>query len=217
VGEKTKLSFPQFFSGNPELWIPAFAGMAIKGGNSMSKITVLTASHYTKLVKDVRKLIEEGKARATAAANQELVQAYWQVGKRISEEGLVENAGYGDAILEDLSDELGVDPSTLKRCIYFFQTYNRAPRGTNLSWTHYRSLLAINNDQERSWYEDLVETDGLNTTQLAKAIKNDRYAQSGQGQRKKSAAKLKRPAEPTYIYKAVVDRVIDGDIRQSAN
>ncbi|MCK5266625.1 MAG: DUF1016 domain-containing protein, partial [Spirochaetes bacterium] len=63
----------------------------------MKKKTTLTSARYTKLLKDVRRIIEEGKARATRAANEELVLAYWQVGERISVEKLTENAGYGDA------------------------------------------------------------------------------------------------------------------------
>ena len=75
----------------------------------MPKNSILTPSRYTKLVKDIRVLIEEGRARATRAANQELVQTYWNVGRRICEEGLTENAGYSQAILEDLAEELSID------------------------------------------------------------------------------------------------------------
>ena len=178
----------------------------------MTTKSVLTGSRYAKLLKDVRGIIEEGKARAARAANQELARTYRQVGKRVCDEGLIENAGYGDAVLEDLSDELGIDLSTLKRCVYFFQTYNSAPRGTNLTWSRYRRLLPRRDDAERQWYENLAETDGLNAPQLSKAIKEDRYGRSRKGKDKKGAdVKLKRPAEATYVYKAIVERVIDGD------
>ena len=177
----------------------------------MKKKTTLTSARYTKLLKDVRRIIEEGKARATRAANEELVLAYWQVGERISVEKLTENAGYGDAILEDLSEEIGIDSSTLKRCIYFFQTYNRAPSGTNLSWSHYRELLPLKDDTQRQWYEDLAEDEGLNVAQLTKVIKEDRYGQSRSGSKKSQKLTLKRPTEATYVYKAIVERVIDGD------
>ena len=178
----------------------------------MATKTVLTAARYTKLLADIRRIIEEGKARATRMANEELVRAYWQVGERLIEEKLTENAGYGDAVLEDLSEEIGMDTSTLKRCIYFFQTYNHAPSGTNLSWSHYRELLPVKNDTERQWYEDLAEDEGLNVAQLSKVIKDDRYARFRGNKDKASAdVTLKRPAEATYVYKAAVERVIDGD------
>ena len=173
---------------------------------------ILTESRYAKLLKDIRGFIEEGRRRAAQSARQELVETYWQIGKRICDEGLIENAGYGDAVLADVSDDLDVDLSTLKRCVNFFQTYNSAPRGTNLTWSHYRALLPVKDDAERQWYEDLTENDGLNVPLLSKAIKEDRYGWS----RKKAGARhavplLKRPSEATYVYKAIVERVIDGD------
>jgi len=174
--------------------------------------TILSNSRYRKLLADIRHLVEEGKKLATRAANHELIQTYWKVGKRISEEGLTENAGYGDSILEDLSDELGIDLSTLKRCIYFFQTYNSATSSTNLSWSHYKYLLSINNVQERTWYEDTADEQGWNVLQLGKAIKEERYVQHQKSKGKKPAApQLKRPSQSTYLYKAIVERVVDGD------
>ena len=178
----------------------------------MSKSTVLSESRYAKLLKDVRRLIVEGKERATRVASDELVCAYWQVGERIAEEGLTQNAGYNQAVLEDLAEELGIDYTTLTRCIHFFQTYKVAPRGKNLTWSHYRYLLPVKDDAQRQWYEDLAEDDGLNATLLSKAIKEDRYGRSRKGKDKReSDVKLKRPTEATYVYKAVVERVIDGD------
>ena len=65
----------------------------------MPQNTVLTESRYAKLVSDIRRLVEEGKARAVRAASQELVQTYWAIGKRICDEGLSQNAGYNRSIL----------------------------------------------------------------------------------------------------------------------
>ena len=89
----------------------------------MTEGTVLTETRYAKLVRDIRKLLTEGKARAQQAVAQELVRTYWEVGKRLTEEDITGRAHYGESILEDLSDELGVDPRTLQHAILFFQTY----------------------------------------------------------------------------------------------
>ncbi|MCK5180132.1 MAG: thermonuclease family protein [Candidatus Omnitrophica bacterium] len=178
----------------------------------MSTKTVLTESRYAKLLADIRRLIAEGKARATRAANEELVHTYWQVGKRICEEGLIENAGYGDAILQDLSEELNIDIRTLQRCIVFFNAYKTATSSRNLTWSHYKHLLPITDGGEREWYEDLAVNDGLNVGQLSRAIKEDRYGQSLKNKCKKiTSKKLARPTKATYVYKAIVERVIDGD------
>ena len=138
--------------------------------------------------------------------------AYWQVGKRITEEGLLENAGYGEAVLHDLADELNIDFTTLTRCIHFFQTYKVAPRSNNLTWSQYKTLIPVRDEAQRQWYADLAVTEKLNAPQLSKAIKEDRYEQFQKTKGKmKGASKLKRPTESTYLYKAHVERVIDGD------
>ena len=178
----------------------------------MNQGTVLTEAKQAKLVADIRRLIEEGRARAGQAAKQEMVKTYWQVGERIDQEGLTENAGYGQAILEDLAEELGIDVSTLKRCVYFFQTYNSATSSTNLSWSHYKYLLSIHDDQERTWYEQAADKQDWNVLQLSHAIKENKYAKAKKSKgTKTSSPKLKRPTKATYVYKAYVDRVIDGD------
>ena len=178
----------------------------------MIKPNLLSNPGHQKLLLDLRHLIEEGRKKASRAAQHEVVQTYWKIGKRITEEGLTENAGYGEFVLEDLSDELTIDLSTLKRCIYFFQTYNSATSSTNLSWSHYKYLLSINDDQERQWYEQTADGENWNVLRLGNAIKNRKYAQSQTDKGEKTHSPgLKRPTEATYIYKAIVERVVDGD------
>lgn len=178
----------------------------------MPKTNVLTQTRYSKLLKDIRKLIAEGREQATLAVNQGLVQTYWNVGKRISNEGLVENAGYGEAVLRDIAEELNIDYTTLTRSVRFFRTYNIAPRGNYLNWSHYRALLPIHDKAQRQWYENLAADEKFTAPQLGKAIKEERYEQSQKNKGKKvRIQKLKRPTEATYVYKAYVERVIDGD------
>ncbi len=178
----------------------------------MTKTPILTQSRYSKLLKDVRALIEEGKQQATEASRAILVRTYWEIGKRISAERLRENAGYGRSILQDLSGELDIDVRTLQRSVHFFHTYNTATGSRNLTWSHYKYLLTINNDKERKWYEKSSQRKEWNVSQLSTAIKEQRYQkfQKSRGENI-TAAKLTRPTTPTYIYKAFVDRVIDGD------
>ncbi len=170
--------------------------------------TTLTDSRYAKLVADIRKLIEEGQNRAAAAANRILIESYWQIGKRIAEEGLLENAGYGDAVLEDLSEELDIDATTLRRCILFSQEYKSATGSTNLTWSHYKYLLSLTDDAQREWYENETDKNRWSVLQLSRAIKEDRYEPKDTP---KTSAKLTRPTGPAYLYKAQVERVIDGD------
>jgi len=177
----------------------------------MPQTTVLTKSRYRKLVDDLKQIIHEGRERAKSAVNQELIQTYWDLGKRIIKEDLSENANYAALILEDVAEELAMDPSTLKRSVYFFQTYQvRAPRRTNITWSHYQELIAVRPDVARKFYEDLTTRENWTRDDLRNAIKNKMWLEN-QGLKKKRGNQLKRPDKALYVYKAIVERVIDGD------
>ena len=174
---------------------------------------VLTKMQYTQLAGDIRDLIREGKLQAEAAVRQKLVETYWNVGKRLTEEGLTQRANYGESVLEDLAQEININLTTLKQSILFFNRYKiSTPRGTNLSWAHYRELSGISDGLERKYYEGLAIDEGLTRNQLVDAIKRQDYVETqAAGTRKKTAKKLTRPTAATYVYKAIVQRVIDGD------
>jgi len=172
----------------------------------------LTTSKYKALLADLRRIVEQGRQRARRAVHQELAATYWEVGRRIVEEGLTDRAGYGEAVLEGLSEELGIDVRTLQQSILFFQTYKTSPRAHNLSWSHYRVLMSIKDDEQRIWYESVADKDGITRNTLAKWVKEGRfYEYNDPTGAPPEEAKLIRPVEPTYLYKALVERVIDGD------
>ena len=178
----------------------------------MADTGVLTAPRYAKLVQEMRALLATGKARAQAAVTQALVQTYWAIGKRLSEEHLTGRANYGESVLEDLADELDVDVTTLRRAVQFFEVYKSAPRGANLTWAHFKELLALKDTDARQFYEQETQRLGWTRDQLVSAIAKEAYESSDGGKTRKTRTKpLTRPTEPTYVYQAEVERVIDGD------
>ena len=52
---------------------------------------VLDDKAYARLLKDVQKLLGEGRERVTKALKEETVRAYWEVGKRIAAIRAVQN------------------------------------------------------------------------------------------------------------------------------
>jgi endonuclease YncB( thermonuclease family) len=170
----------------------------------------LSENRYAKLLADIRRLLAEGKDRAQRAATQELVRTYWTIGQRLTEEELAEQAGYGEAVMERLADELNTDVRTLQRTIAFYRAYKEPPK-TSLSWSHYRELLVLP-DKDRIHYEAEAEKEGWTRDQLIRAIElGEQQAAQPDGGKGKAAKKLARPTESTYVYGAEVRRVIDGD------
>jgi hypothetical protein len=91
-----------------------------------------------------------------------MVGAYWEVGRVIVEEEQAgkESAGYGKRVLEGLAGRLqaefgkGFDQSNLRNMRTFFVTYPiRDALRHELSWTHYRLLLRLDNPTARAFYE----------------------------------------------------------------
>jgi endonuclease YncB( thermonuclease family) len=169
----------------------------------------LTESRYIKLLADIRRLMAEGKGRAQMAATQELVRTYWTIGQRLADEEITEQAGYGDAVMEKLAEELKTDVRTLQRSIAFYRAYKEPPN-TSLSWSHYRELLVLP-EKERAYYEAQAIKEGWTRDQLARAIELGEQQATQPGGGKSGAKKLARPTEATYVYGAAVARVIDGD------
>ncbi|MBW2736457.1 MAG: hypothetical protein JRH20_29065, partial [Deltaproteobacteria bacterium] len=66
------------------------------------KIT-LSQRTYELLVRDLRKLLVDGKLHAEAAAGRELVLTYHALGRRILKAKLTERAGYASALMQRLA------------------------------------------------------------------------------------------------------------------
>jgi len=182
---------------------------------------VLVKTQYTRLREELRGIISEGKARLSRIVQSEIARMYWHVGKRLAQADLSRQAHYGDSIMEDLAEELEIEITTLRDSVLFFQQYkNRVPQDMNLPWSHYRHLMRIADQRKRKYYEDLAVRRGLTRDQLVRAIQGDGYAKredtghppGGEaGKTQDTRKKLKRPTKVTYVYKALVERVIDGD------
>jgi endonuclease YncB( thermonuclease family) len=171
---------------------------------------LLTKRQYQKLLTDLRAIIGEGKQEAERAAAQALTESYWSIGKRIAKEKLTTRAAYHNAILTDLSEDLGIGVRTLQRTVTFYQTYKRPPHVQGLSWAHYRVLMQLQDAKERAFYEQLAAEDALSVHRLTAAITGAHYT-SAQDQPKGKHLQLPRPTNPSYLYKAEPRDIVDAD------
>ena len=132
-----------------------------------------------KAYNNIRLILDKARSRAYHAVNSELVQAYWQIGKIIvkgEQKGKV-RAGYGEALIKGLSLRLsneygpGFDISNLK---FFRQFYITFPIGDalrrQLSWTHYRMLLRVENPNARDFYVIETINNNWSTRELERQI-----------------------------------------------
>jgi predicted nuclease of restriction endonuclease-like (RecB) superfamily len=113
------------------------------------------------LFTDIKAILEHARTQVKQTVNSAMVQAYWQIGRLIVEDEQQGNrrAEYGKAVLQALSKQLsaeygkGFDDRNLRNMRKFYQSFpNWNAVRTELSWTHYRALIRIGNEQARTWY-----------------------------------------------------------------
>ena len=126
----------------------------------MTKNNHLSISINT-LYDTISQIIEEARNTVYRTANFSMVKTYWNIGKTIVEEEQngADRAEYGKKLIEQLAKKLskkygkGFTETNLKymRQFYHFFEKSHALRD-ELSWTHYRLLLKVKNDQARQFY-----------------------------------------------------------------
>ncbi|AFU19806.1 PDDEXK nuclease domain-containing protein [Actinobacillus suis] len=113
------------------------------------------------LIQNIAQIIEQAKSQVRQTVNTAMVQSYWEIGRLLVEDEQQgeERAKYGKAILQNVSERLtamygkGFDVRNLRNMRSFYLTFPiRNALRTELSWTHYRSLMRIENPQARDWY-----------------------------------------------------------------
>jgi len=114
------------------------------------------------LYERVSALLRDARNRAIQNVNTVMVQAYWRIGREIVEEEQrgQNRADYGKSILENLAVRLtgdfgsGFDPSNLWNMRKFYLTFPILDAlRRELSWTHYRILMRVDNPDARAFYE----------------------------------------------------------------
>ena len=115
---------------------------------------------------NMRGIITVARENAYQAVNIALVQRNWLIGRRIAEEELrgEDRAEYGLEIVKKLSKELtnefgkGFTKTNLYNFYMFYKTFPEIFHSLSgksqslLSWTHYRTLLQVKDDNARAWY-----------------------------------------------------------------
>lgn len=118
-------------------------------------------NNLSALVEPIAQIIEQARGQVRQAVNSAMVHSYWHIGEMIveHEQQGASRAEYGTQQLKTLSMQLterlgkGFDVTNLRNMRAFYQAFsNRDALRPELSWTHYRSLLRIDNPSAREWY-----------------------------------------------------------------
>jgi predicted nuclease of restriction endonuclease-like (RecB) superfamily len=131
------------------------------------------------LLHSLRELIHGARQKALRAVDSVQVQTCWEIGRHIVEfeQGGAARAEYGARLLPILAESLsrefgrGFDVTNLRHMRVFYQAFPiRDALRPELSWTHYRTLLKVEQEPARFWYMKEAATQGWTTRALERQI-----------------------------------------------
>lgn len=101
----------------------------------------------------IKEILENARKKTYKAINFAMVEAYWEIGKRIVEvQGGNNTAEYGKQTLKELSKILtkdygkGFDETNLRKMRQFYLLFQkRDSLRLELTWTNYRLLMKVDN------------------------------------------------------------------------
>ena len=126
-----------------------------------SKIVSSDSAAPSGLLDALRGLIRQGRQQALRAVDVVQVRTCWGVGRHIVEfeQGGAARAEYGAKLLPQLAETLteefgkGFDASNLRYMRLFYLAFPICDALRHeLSWTHYRTLLRVEDEHAREWY-----------------------------------------------------------------
>ncbi len=129
------------------------------------------------LVSDIRLLIRSARERVAQAIDSGLVQLYWSIGNRVRVDILKEKrAEYGKGIVSAVGRQLasefgnGFSDKNLRHMLRFAEVFPDPAilqsLNAKLSWTHFKSIIYLDDPLKRDFYAEFCRIETWNTRTL---------------------------------------------------
>ena len=143
----------------------------------------MNEQQYYEEIEHLIKKHEVSKRVRRLESNNDLVTTYWNVGRLIVEaQGGSKRAKYGNELIKKWSVKLteiygkGYNYTNLFRFRKFYLCFPiLAAARQVLSWTHYKKLLPIKDENKRNYYVNLCLKNNLSERELTREIKANAY------------------------------------------
>lgn len=133
---------------------------------------------YQNLLHELQGILSKGQYSAYKAVDSIKVQSYWQLGERIVREELKykDRADYGKGLIKNIAVDLRLDKKKLHKIIKFYRLYEKVVTlSRQLSWNHYVELIKVENDVQRTFYQDKAIINLWSVRELRGQIRNNLY------------------------------------------
>jgi len=150
-------------------------------------------------------MIEEARMGVAVTVNAALTVLYWRIGKRINEEILRGGrAEYGQEIIATLSQELvndygrGFSEKSLRHMIRFAEVFPDEQIVSSLmrqlSWTHFLSIIYLQEPLQRDFYAEMCRVEGWSTRTLRQKIASMLYERTALSKKPDELARIELDA-----------------------
>lgn len=166
-------------------------------------------SELQKFYSEIQSILKEARNKAYSAVNFAMVEAYWLIGKRIFEEEQngKERAEYGECLIKNLAIELknvlgkGFSVANLKNFRQFYIVFPDFQKSytvrSQLSWSHYRLIMRVENERARNYYLTESSEQQWSTRILERNINSFYYERLLSSQEKKKELIAQKNFEKT--------------------
>lgn len=162
--------------------------------------------------RSIQGYVIEAQGQVYTAVNAAMVTAYWKIGKSIFGAcGENDRAAYGKQVLQYISERMTAEFGkgfTIRNLRYMRQFYLAFPNGnalrSELSWTHYRSLMKVSDAKARTFYLEECARAGWSSRQLERQINTMFYQRILASCDKESVAAEIQTTEPKPEYERII-------------
>lgn len=160
----------------------------------------------------IRHSIVQAQHKLSTAVNSAMVTTYWEIGEQLYKAcGENDRAGYGKGLLRFLANNLtaefgkGFDESNLRKMRQFYCVYPiRDTLCPELSWSHYRLLMRIADENARAFYTEECVKAAWSVRQLERQIHTMYYQRLLSSQDKAPVSAEIQTSEPKPEYEKIV-------------
>jgi predicted nuclease of restriction endonuclease-like (RecB) superfamily len=138
------------------------------------------------IVRDLGEMIEMARQRVAVTANATLTTLYWRVGHHVRTQVLDgQRAAYGAKIVAAVGRQLeqrfgrGFGEKALRHMVRFVDAFPSAEivatLRRQLSWSHFKQLIYIDDELKRDFYVEVCRAEGWSTRMLAQKVSGMLY------------------------------------------
>jgi endonuclease YncB( thermonuclease family) len=138
-------------------------------------------NNYLEIIQEISEIYEQGRDGSIESGNKHTLYANWKIGGQIrqGEQGGQDRADYGTQLLDKLARDLnkkygrGFSKSNLANMRKFNELYQLREISSALTWSHYRTLITVEDANKRKNYQQQCIKDGLSQRQLYDLLRNN--------------------------------------------